>query len=83
MSGENLAKFHLGALDRVRDRALGVLGSGSPTILGVGRLFYSFFYSQTCCCARSREEHGSELPVLIVDGAVHLCQRQRPDPAKL
>ena len=29
----------------------------------------------------SREEHGSELPVLILDGAVHLCQRQRPDPA--
>ena len=30
MSGENLAKFLLGTLDRVRDRALGVLGSGSP-----------------------------------------------------
>ena len=24
MSGENLAKFYVGALDRVRDRALGV-----------------------------------------------------------
>ena len=29
MSGGNLVKFHLGALDRVRDRALGVLGSGT------------------------------------------------------
>ena len=28
---------------------------------------------------RLREEDASELPVLIVDGAVHLCQRQRPD----
>ena len=27
-------------------------------------------------------EDTSELPVLILDGAVHLCQRQRPDPAK-
>ena len=27
MSGENLVKFLLGTLDRVRDRALGVLGS--------------------------------------------------------
>ena len=33
MSGGNLAKFHLGALDRVRDRALGMLGSGSPRSL--------------------------------------------------
>ena len=30
MSGENLVKFLLGTLDRVRDRALGMLGSGSP-----------------------------------------------------
>ena len=27
MSGENLAKFLLGTLDRVRERALGLLGS--------------------------------------------------------
>ena len=33
MSGENLAKFYLGALDRVRDRALGMLGSRSPRSL--------------------------------------------------
>ena len=33
MSGENLAKFYLGALDRVRDGALGMLGSGSPRSL--------------------------------------------------
>ena len=33
MSGGNLAKFLLGTLDRVRDRALGVLGSGSPRSL--------------------------------------------------
>ena len=29
-----------------------------------------------------REEDASELPVLIVNGVGHLCQRQRPDPAK-
>ena len=33
MSGENLVKFLLGTLARVRDRALGVLGSGSPRSL--------------------------------------------------
>ena len=33
MSGENLVKFLLGTLDRVRDRALGMLGSGSPRSL--------------------------------------------------
>ena len=33
MSGENLVKLYLGALDRVRDRALGMLGSGSPRSL--------------------------------------------------
>ena len=33
MSGGNLAKFYLGALDRVHERALGLLGSGSPRSL--------------------------------------------------
>ena len=33
MSGENLVKFLLGTLARVRDGALGVLGSGSPRSL--------------------------------------------------
>ena len=33
MSGENLEKFLLGTLDRVRERALGVLGSRSPRSL--------------------------------------------------
>ena len=31
---------------------------------------------------RNRRNYGSELPVLIVNGVGHLCQRQRPDPAK-
>ena len=33
MSEKNLEKFYLGALDRVRDGALGMLGSGSPRSL--------------------------------------------------
>ena len=32
-TGTLLAKFHLGALDRVRERTLGLLGSGPPSFL--------------------------------------------------
>jgi len=32
--------------------------------------------------AHGMEEHASELRVLLVDGAVHMCQRQHPTPRK-
>ena len=46
MSGENLVKFLLGTLDRVRDRALGMLGAGSPRSWGycVLRGCYGVFF---------------------------------------
>ena len=48
MSGESLAKFFLlGTLDRVRDRALGMLGSGSPRSLVHHALAWSHHAGET------------------------------------
>ena len=95
MSGENLVKFLLGTLDRVRDRALGMLGErswGYCVLRGCyGCFFCCSFWAPFGCfygCflvieARggTTQYAGSELRVPILVRSRSKCQRQRPDPA--
>ena len=74
MSGENLVKFLLGTLDRVRDRALGMLGSGSPRSLA-----HRAVSSQRLVAWDStRGRQGFSAPELETNNASVACDSPRP-----